>query len=50
MRACMRLTDALVKRLAPPAKSSAIVYDDKVPGLGVRLTANERARSGPARR
>src|SRR5262245_64694368 len=35
----MRLTDAEVKRLALPATGSKIVYDDKITGFGVRLTA-----------
>jgi integrase len=35
----MHLTDATVKRLPLPEKSSVIVTDDKVSGFGVRLTA-----------
>ena len=35
-----QLTDATVKRLALPATGSTIVYDGKMGGFGVRLTAN----------
>jgi integrase len=35
-----RLTDAIVKRLAPPAKGYTIHGDTEVPGFGVRVTAN----------
>ena len=33
------LTDALVKRLAPPAKDHKITWDDTVAGFGCRVTA-----------
>ncbi len=34
-----RITDKLVKGLAPPSTGNRIVYDDKVPGFGIRSTA-----------
>src|SRR5215831_10932906 len=34
-----RLTDAQIKRLAPPAQASRIIYDALVHGFGVRITA-----------
>ena len=36
-----RITDKLVKGLAAPSTGNRIVYDDKVPGFGVRTTAAE---------
>jgi integrase len=36
----VHLTDAVVKRLPLPAKGNKIAYDDIVPGLGCRVTAN----------
>ena len=35
-----RITDKLVKGLVQPAKGNAIIYDDKVSGFGIRVTAN----------
>jgi integrase len=34
-----RLTDALVRKLPPPAKGNTIAYDSDVPGFGCRVTA-----------
>jgi integrase len=34
-----KLTDALVRRLAPPAAGNRITYDGEIPGFGVRVTA-----------
>ena len=34
-----RLTDTLVRKLPTPAKGNRIVYDEAVPGFGVRVTA-----------
>lgn len=34
-----RLTDTLVRNLSVPGKGSRIVYDEKIPGFGVRITA-----------
>lgn len=34
-----RLTDTLVRKLPVPAKGNRIVYDETVPGFGVRITA-----------
>jgi hypothetical protein len=36
----VHLTDAVIKRLPLPAKGNKITYDDDVPGLGCRVTAN----------
>ena len=33
-----RITDRLVKGLAPPEKGNRIVYDEKVKGFGIRVT------------
>lgn len=35
----VRITDALVRGLEPPARSNRIFYDDEVKGFGVRITA-----------
>jgi integrase len=35
----LHLTDAVVRRLAPPAKGKVIHLDDEVAGFGVRITA-----------
>ena len=35
-----RLTDALIKRAAPPASGQSILWDSEVKGFGVRITAN----------
>lgn len=53
-----RLTDAQIKRLAPPAQASRIIYDAVVPGFGARITAagarsfvlNYRTKLGRERR
>jgi integrase len=53
-----RLTDAMIKRLKPPATSNRITYDGDVSGFGVRVTAgdfrsfilNYRTRAGRERR
>ena len=53
-----RLTDSDIKRLEPPAKGNRIIFDDKVSGLGIRITAggarsfvlNYRTRLGQQRR
>ena len=34
-----RITDKLVKGLVQPAKGNAIIYDDKMSGFGIRVTA-----------
>lgn len=34
-----RLTDSLVRKLQAPSKGNRIVYDETVPGFGVRITA-----------
>jgi len=34
-----RITDKLVRELALPAKGNAIIYDNKVSGFGIRVTA-----------
>ena len=34
-----RITDKLVKELAPPATGNRRVYDERIPGFGVRITA-----------
>src|ERR1700730_5737795 len=36
----VRLTDAIVRRLEPPAKGNRITYDKTVTGLGARITSN----------
>ena len=33
------LSDAIVKRLTPPAKGNKVTWDDEVPGFGARITA-----------
>src|SRR5690349_7577058 len=38
-RAVDRLTDKLVRTIAPPAKGAAITYHAEVPGFGIRVTA-----------
>jgi integrase len=35
----MHLTDAVIRRLEPPGRGNKITYDDKVKGLGARVTA-----------
>jgi integrase len=35
----LRLTDAAIKRLTPPARGNRITFDDKPAGFGVRVTA-----------
>ena len=35
-----RLTDSLVRKLCPPSKGNRIIYDDRVQGFGVRITAS----------
>jgi integrase len=35
----MHLTDAAIRRLEPPERGNKITYDDKVKGLGARVTA-----------
>jgi Arm DNA-binding domain len=35
------LTDAIVKKLQPPAKGNRIYYDSDVAGFGIRVTAAE---------
>ncbi len=34
-----RITDKLVRGLAPPEAGNRIIYDDKVSGFGIRSTA-----------
>ena len=34
-----RITDRLVKELTPPTAGNRIIYDEKVKGFGVRITA-----------
>ena len=34
-----RITDKLVKELVPPATGNRRVYDKRIPGFGVRITA-----------
>ncbi|MBU2753571.1 integrase family protein [Acidithiobacillus sp. CV18-2] len=36
----MKLTKAVIDRLGPPAKGYHIVWDDALPGFGVRITAS----------
>jgi integrase len=38
-RQTQHLTDALIRRLPPPAEGNKITYDDEVRGLGCRVTA-----------
>ncbi|SUZ32955.1 Prophage integrase IntS [Roseibaca ekhonensis] len=38
-RKSVRIKDQLVRDLDPPAKGNRIVYDDKISGFGVRITA-----------
>ena len=33
------LTDAIIKRLDPPAKGNRITFDNDVAGFGIRVTA-----------
>src|SRR5215468_10956541 len=39
-RATLQLTDSIIRGLSAPSVGAVITYDAKIPGFGVRVTAN----------